>query len=223
MYGRDVRRIPFLVAVPLALALSLSACTPPPPTPTVSAAQTPSPTPSASATAPAAAPTPTSAATLIVTLDDATVEGGSAPLPYARGAKDAWAGALESEPTESSSEVVNGYDFQQTVWKWPGLQLSVPNDGSENGSHVFVSASTVAGHPIRTTQGIGVGSTRADAIAAGAVNGFDSTELRLDVRDAPGTTSLERPGEVGRQFISLILEGDTVVSIHLPADDFSDL
>jgi len=216
-----VRRISFLATVPLALTLSLglSACTPPTPTTIASA----TPTPAASATASAAAPTPASAATLIVTIDDATLEGGSASLPYARGAKDAWTAALGNEPAEPPSEVVNGYDFQETVWKWPGLQLNVPNDGSENGSHVFVSASTVGGHPIRTTQGIGVGSTRAEALAAGAVDGFDSTELRLDVRDAPGTKSLQRPDEVGREFISLILEGDTVVSMHLPADDFSDL
>lgn len=220
-----MRRIPVLATVPLALVLSvgLSACTSPTSTPTESAAQTPAATPSVSATAPAAAPTPTSAATLIVTLDDATLQGGATPLPYARGAKDAWTAALGSEPTESPSEVVHGYDFQQTIWKWPGLQLNLPNDGSANGSRVSVSAATVAGHPVRTTQGIGVGSTRAEALAAGAVDGFDSTELRLDVRDAPGTNSLQRPGEVGRQFISLILEGDTVVSMHLPADDFSDL
>lgn len=218
-----MRRIPFLATVPVALALSLSACTPPTPTTTDSASQSPPATPSASATASAAAPTPASAAALTVTLDDVILQGGAAPLPYARGAKDAWTAALGSEPIESPNEIVNGYDFQETVWKWPGLQLNVPNDGSENGSLVFVSASTVNGHTIRTTQGIGVGSTRAEALAAGAVDGFDSTELRLDVRDAPGTTSLQRPGEVGRQFISLILEGDTVVSIHLPADDFSDL
>lgn len=216
-----MRRVSVLAAVPLPLTLSLglSACTPPTPTKVAS----PTPTPAASATASVAASTPASAATLIVTIDDATLEGGSASLPYARGAKDAWTAALGSEPVESPSEVVNGYDFQETVWKWPGLQLNVPDDGSENGSHVFVSASTVDGHPIRTRQGIGVGSTRAEAVAAGAVDGFDSTELRLDVRDAPGTTSLQRPGEVGREFISLVLEGDTVVSIHLPADDFSDL
>lgn len=222
-----MRRIPFLATVPLALALSLSACTPPTPAPTptttASASQSPAATPSASATASATAPAPASAAALIVSLDDATVEDGSASLPYARGAKDTWTAALGSEPAESPSEVVNGYDFQETVWKWPGLQLNVPNDGSENGSHVFVSASTVNGHPIRTAQGIGVGTTRAEAVAAGAVDGFDSTELRIDVRDAPGTKSLQRPGEVGRQFISLILDGDTVVSMLLPADDFSDL
>ena len=228
-YLEGVRRLPLLVTVPLAMALplGLSSCTPPTPEPTASVSQTPPATPSApsspSATVSADSPTPTSNAALIVTLDDAMVEGDSARLPYARGAKDAWTSALGAEPTESPNEVVNGYDFQQTVWKWPGLQLRVPNDGSERGSSVFVSASVVAGHPIRTTQGIGVGSTRADALAAGAVDGFDATELRLDVRDAPGTNSLQRPNEVGRQFISLFLEGDTVVSIHLPADDFSDL
>ncbi len=232
-YPETVRRLPFVLAGPLVVVLSvgLVGCTPPAPTPTESrspvptesASPSPSALPTATATGSPAAGTPAADTTLRVALDHTTFEGAAEPLTYARGAKDAWTAALGSEPTESPMENPPGYDFQQTLLTWPGLRLTVPNDGSANGGRLFVSAATVSGHPIRTAQGIGVGSTRSEALATGATEGYDATQLRVDVRDVPGTTSLERPGEVGREFIMLLLEGDTVVSMHVPANDFSDL
>ncbi len=222
-----MRRTVPLLTFTAVLALGLSACVPQPaPTPTDTASPTPAFTPSAKPT-PTVSPTadaanPASDAVLIVSLDSASIAAGST-LEYSLNAVDAWTAALGTAPTQSAVEGPPGYDFQMTVLEWPGLELTVPNDGSTSGARVFVSTPTVAGHPVVTTGGIGVGSTRAEAVAAGATEGFDSTELRLDTRDAPGTQSLQRPGEVGREFVMLVLNGDSVVSMHLPADDFSDL
>lgn len=222
-----MRRKALLLTITAVTALGLSACVPQPsPEPSETVVSTPTLTPSAKAT-PTVSPTadagaPASDAVLIASLDGASIASGSS-LKYSLTAVDAWTAALGTAPTQSALEGPPGYDFQMTVLEWPGLKLTVPNDGSTGGATLFVSTPTVAGHPVVTSGGIGVGSTRAEALAAGATEGFDSTELRLDTRDVQGTQSLQRTGEVGREFVMLVLEGDSVVSMHLPSNDFSDL
>jgi hypothetical protein len=220
------RTTPFLT-IALAVALSLSACAPQPaaePTSTDAAAPTftptVKPTPTASPSPHTAAPA--SDAVLIVQLDSASIAAGST-LDYSIDAVDAWTAALGSVPTQSAVEGPYGGTLDMTAMDWPGLTVTVPNDGSTHGASVRVSEPTVAGHPVVTTGGIGVGSTRAEAITAGATEGFDATELRLDTRDAPGTQSLQRPGEVGREYVMLVLDGDAVTQIILPGNDFSDI
>ena len=220
------RSIPLLTIAALA-AFSLSACVPSPaPEPTATDAATPTftptvkPTPTASPTADAAAPS--SDAVLIVQLDGASIAEGST-LEYSIDAVDAWTEALGAAPTQSPAEGPYGGTLERTFLEWPGLTVTVPNDGSTRGASVRVSTPTVAGHPVVTSGGIGVGSTRAEALAAGATEGFDATELRLDTRDAPGTHSLQRPDEVGRDYVMLVLDGDAVTQIILPGNDYSDL
>ena len=222
-----MRRTVPLLTVTAVLALGLSACVPQPaPAPTDTASPTPAfcpsvkPTPTVSPTADAVAPA--SDAVLIVSLDSASIAAGST-LEYSLNAVEAWTAALGAAPTQSAVEGPYGGTLELTALEWPGFTLTVPNDGSTRAASVRVSTPTVSGHPIVTTGGIGVGSTRAEAVAAGATEGFDSTELRLDTRDAPGTQSLQRPGEVGREYVMLVLDGDSVTQLILPANDFSDI
>jgi len=216
-----------LLTVTVVSVLGLSACVPQPaPEPTATDAVTPTFTPTVRPTAtvspPSGASAPASDAVLIVQLDRASIAAGST-LEYSITAVDAWTAALGVAPTRSTVEGPSGGSSELTALEWPGLTLTVPNDGSTRGAEVRVSTPTVAGHPVVTSGGIGVGSTRAEAVAAGATEGFDPSELRLDTRDAPGTQSLQRPGEVGRQYVMLVLEGDSVVQIVLPGNDFSDI
>jgi hypothetical protein len=159
---------------------------------------------------------------IVLTMDHAVVEGGSAqePLAYTSAAVDAWRSALGADSTSSNVLAPTGWDTGVVAHEWPGLRLLTPPDGP---GWLSVTSAEVNGHPVRTAHGIGVGSSRADALAAGATEGFSSDELRLDVREAPGTSSLQHPGSVGEEFISLVMQGETVASLLVPANDYSDL
>ncbi|SDP38058.1 hypothetical protein SAMN04487788_3281 [Microbacterium testaceum StLB037] len=222
-----MRRTVPLLTFTAVLALGLSACVPQPsPEPTEAASPTPAftpsekPTPTVSPTGDAAAPA--SDAVLIVSLDSASIAAGST-LEYSLNSVDAWTAALGTAPTQSAVEGPYGGTLELTALTWPGFTVTVPNDGSTRGATVRATTPTVSGHPVVTTGGIGVGSTRAEAVAAGATEGFDSTALRLDTRDVPGTQSLQRPGEVGREYVMLVLDGDAVTLLILPANDYSDI
>lgn len=222
-----MRRTTSILTVAVLAALGLSGCAPEPiAAPTTTDAATPTftptvkPTPTVTPTADTSAPA--SDAVLIVQLDGASIAAGSS-LAYSIGAVEAWTAALGTAPTQSPVEGPYGGTLDLTALEWPGLTLTVPNDGSTRGASLRVTEPTVAGHPVVTSGGIGVGSTRAEAVAAGATEGFDATELRLDTRDAPGTQSLQRPGEVGREYVMLVLEGDSVTQIILPGNDYSDI
>ncbi len=221
-----MRRTVPLLTFTAVLALGLSACVPQPsPEPTEAASPTPAftpsekPTPTVSPTADAAAPA--SDAVLIVSLDSASIAAGST-LEYSLNAVDAWTAALGTAPRSRRSRAPTAAPSSSPL-TWPGFTVTVPNDGSTRGATVRVTTPTVSGHPVVTTGGIGVGSTRAEAVAAGATEGFDSTALRLDTRDVPGTQSLQRPGEVGREYVMLVLDGDAVTQLILPANDYSDI
>ncbi|MDR6691303.1 hypothetical protein J2X55_002215 [Microbacterium sp. 1154] len=217
--------IPFLAAT-VASVLVLSACaSQPAPEPTTTEAAPPTFTPTVKPT-PAESSTgqevPASDAVLILDLDGASIAAGST-LEYSITAVDAWSVALGVAPSRSAVQGPYGETGTFTALGWSGFTLTVPDDGSTRGASVRVSTPTVAGHPVVTSGGVGVGSTRAEAVAVGATEGFDSSELRMDTRDAPGTQSSQRPGEVGREYVKLVLEGDSVVQIILPANDFGDI
>ncbi|WZH35951.1 MAG: hypothetical protein PIR02_14435 [Microbacterium enclense] len=162
------------------------------------------------------------ASVIVLAIDHAVVEGGSAqePLAYTSAAVDGWRSALGADSTSSNVLAPTGWDTEVVAHDWPGLRLLTPPDGP---GWLSVTATEVNGHPVRTAHGIGVGSTRADALAAGATEGFSADELRLDVRQVAGTSSLQHPGSVGEEFISLVMQGDTVASVLVPANDYSDL
>ncbi|MDQ1076522.1 MULTISPECIES: hypothetical protein [Microbacterium] len=153
------------------------------------------------------------ASAIVVGLEHATVEGGTVqePLGYRADAVDGWRSALGSDSASSGSPSADGV----VAHDWPGLRLLL---GDDEGS-VSITAAEVNGHPVRTAHGLAVGSTRAEAMAAGALPG-SGHELRIDVREVPGTSSSERPDSVGTKFIALEMDGDTVASIRVPANDF---
>ncbi|KTS89355.1 hypothetical protein NS183_08955 [Microbacterium testaceum] len=157
------------------------------------------------------------ASAIVVSLEHATVEGGTAqePLGYRADAVDGWRSALGSDSASSGSPSADGV----VAHDWPGLRLLLADDDDERS--VSITAAEVNGHPVRTAHGLAVGSTRAEAMAAGALPG-SGHELRIDVREVPGTSSAERPDSVGTEFIALEMNGDTVASIRVPANDFGE-
>lgn len=215
---------PALVSIAL---ISLSGC--------ASSAATPQKTPSAG---PASSPSPTSPPTegsdplLVVSLDGISLsdaEGTSeASFDDATALLElldrATGGLPEAEPLEGPS----GYDMTLEAYTWDGLRVIADSSG-EGPARVVVTATEVAGVPVATDDGLHVGSTRDELLAAGAQALVDTddpataTELGMGAREIPGTESLTRPGAVGVQFSQFILEADAVTMIHIPADDFSDL
>ena len=81
---------------------------------------------------------------------------------------------------------------------------------------------------MRTVEGISVGSSRGEAIAAGARDGFDSDddgvadELHIGRQEVPGTQSY-LTDDVGILFVNLRLEGDVVSSMSSAGNDFRDI
>jgi hypothetical protein len=112
-------------------------------------------------------------------------------------------------------------------YEWPHVRVLM---SAEDQSRVWitVSAPEIDGVPFRTVEGIAVGSTRADAVAAGASDLWDedgdgiADHLQLGRHEVPGTTSLVT-GEVGILFVELAVEDDVVSRISAPMNDFSDI
>ncbi len=116
-------------------------------------------------------------------------------------------------------------DVAGTLYEWDEITVSVMGERAS----VVVRAPSVGGVPFRTAQGIGVGSTREEAVAAGAWDGWDedgdgvADYLGIGEREVPGTQSLTRPDQVGIEYVMLRVAGDVVEQIHVPANDFSDI
>lgn len=121
----------------------------------------------------------------------------------------------------------DGLDLELTRYQWAGIAVIANDDGF--GSSVSITASHSGRTIIVTESGIAVGSSRADALAAGAFDEWDSDSdgvadvLGLDAVDVPGTESLGRPGTVGRRFVQLLIDGDVVSSMQVPGNDFADV
>ncbi|BDV30138.1 hypothetical protein Microterr_07980 [Microbacterium terricola] len=129
-------------------------------------------------------------------------------------------------PEGYEPEDPDGYVFDDTRYDWAGVTVTVWGAGTESESiaSIRVVAPTVGGVPVRTPEGITVGSSREDALAAGADDPFDDPEyLQIGRQEVPDTESLVNPGEVGILFIVLQMEADAVAAISTPGNDFSDL
>ncbi|HWL79097.1 hypothetical protein [Microbacterium sp.] len=124
-------------------------------------------------------------------------------------------------------ELDGWYDRGLVEYEWPEVRVLM---SVEDQSQVWitVSAPEIDGVPFRTAEGIAVGSTRADAVAAGAVDLWDEDQdgiadhLQLGRHEVPGTTSLVT-GEIGILFVELAVEDDVVSRISAPMNDFSDI
>lgn len=209
-------RLALLSATAAVLGLSLVACTPASkpdgtatPSPTVS--RTPSPT-----------PTPTERI-VEISVDGLSIDDG--PVITYRdpdGAVSLLTDALGSAPVEMAVE--GPYGSESTRYEWGGTWMLVTQD------YFWVNVTADApATAFRTPEGIGLGSTRAEALAAGAAAGWDENGdgkadyLSIGMREVPGTSSLVHPGEVGVEYIDLQITDDVVTQLRSGANDFSDL
>ncbi len=110
-------------------------------------------------------------------------------------------------------------------YEWEGIVVSVYNGRAG----VAISVPEVGDTKVQTPEGISVGSTRAEAMAAGAWTVWDqdgngnANYLGIGSREVPDTRSLSNPGSVGIEYLMLVLADDAVGAIHVPANDFSDI
>lgn len=131
-----------------------------------------------------------------------------------------------SIPDGTRLEVFPGQDSGLTRYQWGEVIVLVSDQGPAS---VTILAPAIKGVPIRTQEGVMVGSTRSDAVAASARDDWDedgdgvADYLALGSREVPGTQSLSRPGLVGSEYLLLVMEGDNVEQIMVPANDFSDI
>jgi len=132
----------------------------------------------------------------------------------------------EEDPVQTPIDSPPGYDFQRQSFDYDGIVVVSGPDGPAD---VRVTTAMFHGVPVATQEGIAVGSSRTEAMDAGARDGFDEDSdgiadwLDLGSVEISGTQSLTNPGSVGIQFVRLGLDGDTVRELQAPADDFSDL
>jgi hypothetical protein len=130
--------------------------------------------------------------------------------------------ALGSKP--SGTPAPGGYDV--TTYDWGQVRASTFHDGS---AAVWVEAPSLAGVRFEGPEGVEVGWTREQALAAGAQNLYDENgdgkadQLSIGAREVAGTKSLEDPSRTGREYVMLVMKGDTVALIISNGNDFSDL
>ncbi|WP_139230922.1 hypothetical protein [Microbacterium sp. cf046] len=209
-----------LLAISFVAVLCLTGCAPSSPGTGGPAASSTSPPSSATP------PSPVSDAALVVTLDGLEVQrtDGADVVGYADTADLV---ALIEGLVGAAPEVSRDDRHEVDFYNWPGVTVI----GSVAGpASVAFTASELGGLPITTVEGLAVGSTREEALSAGAWNGGwdadgDGTPefLGIGSREVPGTESMTHPGSVGTQFVFLLMDGDLVEQIQAPSNDFSDL
>jgi hypothetical protein len=191
------------------------------------------------AAAPAAAPAPSGAPTtesspaenrLIVGIQAVAYahDGETTVVSYTEAPQlqDLLRSISDQDPTQTAVDGPPGYEMQMTRYDYDGISLMSGPDGRAS---IAVETATFHGVPVATQEGISVGSTRTEAMDAGARDGYDQDGdgvadwLDLGSVEISGTQSLVHPGSVGIQFVMLGLDGDTVRELQAPANDFSDL
>lgn len=186
------------------------------------------PTPDA---APSSTSAPVSAAELIVTLDAIEYRGNGGTEVLALDQAGPLVALIEQlsglPPAQEEIEDPWGNgDVFGISYRWADVTIASLDHGPVT---VTFLSPTVGDVKVKTAEGIGVGSTRAEVLAAGGWGEWDgdgdgAAELiNLDMRAVPETNSLSRPGEVGAEFIGLSLNGDIVERMWSPSNDFSDL
>lgn len=180
-------------------------------------------------------PTPTPRDELIVGIEGVTYkhEGVADEFLFegAGEAEELLSTVEELTGTPRAGETIEGPygGYWGTSYTWDGLKVIVTGEHADSMS-VAITAPTIGGVSIVTEDGdLAVGSTREDAIAAGAREGWDAHSdgiadwFDIGKLEVPGTNSLVNPGEVGIMFVLLGLTGDTVTEIQSPGNDFSDI
>jgi hypothetical protein len=210
------------VAGIIALAVLLSGCAG---TTTLSA---PTPTPTATPT-----PTPTpSAAALIISLDGLSVADAAGntldSALFAAGLETiAFVTKYEgSDPTIDDSMSPKGI----RQFTWPDVDCSTRGSNDSAPALCSVHVSELAGLPVRTKDGIHVGSARADVVALDPFDdGYDgdgdgkSDRLGIEQQTMTDRQSLSFPGQPGTAYVAVVFTGDTVTRILAPSGDFYDI
>lgn len=190
------------------------------------AAGSDTPAPAAIATTPTPTTTPVVPPSLVVTTDgmelvsgeqtrSASFDDGADVVALLAAAANIAAPAGESKP-----------DIFATAYSFEGATVYVPQQGT---AWIIIESAKINGVPLRTRDGISVGSTRSQLKALGAEDVYDENndgvadDLAMDFVDEPGTESLAHPGSVGRNYIEALLRGDVVNELLVPANDYSDI
>ncbi|MBW9110031.1 hypothetical protein JNB63_04415 [Microbacterium trichothecenolyticum] len=215
----------------LTSAVLLSGCASPA-APTTAPSGTPD-TATPAATTPA--PTPTPQDELIVGIDGVTYEHDGVADEFlfegAGEAEDLLVAIEELTGRPRTGEDIEGPygGYWGTSYTWDGVKVIVAGEHADR-VNVAVTAPAIGGVPIVTEDGeLSVGSSREDAVAAGARDGWDADSdgiadwLEVGELEVPGTNSLVNPGGVGIMFVLLGLTGDTITEIQSPGNDFSDM
>lgn len=130
--------------------------------------------------------------------------------------------AIGVSPTVSKIEDQPGYVFGNSRYVWNGIDILA----NETNASILVTSPAVNGIPVKTKQGIAVGSSRADVLANRGKNPYSDNKedsLALDFQEDPGTNSLSHPGSVGVSYILLPMKKDAVERILSPSNDYADL
>lgn len=214
----------------IALTLAVSACMPAAPT----VESTPATPIDTSAPEPTETPDEVTAQTsLIIGPEGLTLvsDGGETFAAYADGPAllDLVESVAGPRPEGVPFEEFDGYDFgDMATFDWGPIMVSASPSGQAPAS-IRVSADTVGTAQVETVSGLTVGSTRTDAVGAGAWDEWDADQdgvadyLAIDPVEVDGTQSLVTPGEVGRQYITIEMDGNAVSGFQAPGNDFGDL
>lgn len=216
---RSLRRASALTGAVIFLAMALTACvqveTASDPTPTVSVGT--SPTPRVSVT-----PEPADQ-TVVISVDGITIDGGPlVPFRERELVIDALSDAMSVAPEEEPLE--GPYGGEYTAYVWEGLRAT------DDESRIVVSVKADAPSVTFTTpEGVGLGATRDEARSAGAEDEWDedgdgiADYLKIGMREVPGTQSLAHPGQVGVDYVLLVLTENVVTGIQSGANDYADI
>ena len=218
-----LRRLAPLLA---ATALVLSGCAAEVPAPATTTSSSPAAQPSATPT-----PTPTPAGAIALGIEGLTFTHGGASVTFSFDDPEpllAFVEQLTGQPgaSEHFEDPWGNGDTWGTLYTWDDIKVYVLKDGPAN---VTVLATTVGGIPVRTASGITVGSTRDAVLATGGWDDGDADGdgladyLGMEGQEVEGVESLSRPGEPGREFIVVKLDGDVVTELQSPSNDFSDI
>jgi hypothetical protein len=195
-------------------------------TPTAEVASSPSATPEPTVTAPEPTPTPevVEPASVVVSLDTLSIrDAAGVELDSASFTDTEGVLALLSELLGSTPVPVDHRQHGMS-YDWSGVSFI-----EQYGAGVIeMTAPELGGLTTSTSQGIHIGSSRAEVEALVPWGEFDldgdgvSDWFYLEPREVPGTMSLDSPGQVGTAFIKVRLTGDVVTSLSSPANNFRE-
>ena len=177
-------------------------------------------------------PTPTPrAAALVVSLHEVTVvdaEGdvlGTAKLAQGD-TVEALVRSVLGEPSSTTHDTTSPVGSA----RWDGVVLGTTDGAS--GVSVQLSAAQSGAIELRSSDGIAVGMSRPEVMAAGAELDASWTDTDADVvhesfvsqrESVADTTSLTHPGQPGSIFVDVEVADGVVVAVRAPGDDFSDI